>query len=106
MDQPIESTFAARIDENPVAPADGKGSERLATLATDTGTAYPALAAALRQPKIAALLRGAFEGSLYLTTLATRDPARLERILMQSPEDHFAELTARLDADMRARPTS
>ena len=100
MDQPIDSTFASRITESPVALAEGRGSERLAEFTTEVSANTPALGALLREAKIAALLRGAFEGSLYLTTLATRDPARLERILTDPPEDRFANLTARLNADM------
>ncbi|HEY8193853.1 MAG TPA: bifunctional [glutamine synthetase] adenylyltransferase/[glutamine synthetase]-adenylyl-L-tyrosine phosphorylase, partial [Hyphomicrobium sp.] len=102
MDQPLESSLASRIVETPVATADGRGTERLAALVEEAGATSPALTAALRDPKVEALLRGTFEGSLYLTTIASRDAARLGRILTGSPEDHFASATEVLAASMRA----
>jgi glutamate-ammonia-ligase adenylyltransferase len=100
MDQPLESSLASRIVEAPVAPPDGRGAERLTSLLAETDANAPDLAAVLREPKASALLRGTFEGSLYLMTLATLDTERLSRVLTRSPEDHFATITRNLVRSM------
>ncbi|WP_244437816.1 bifunctional [glutamine synthetase] adenylyltransferase/[glutamine synthetase]-adenylyl-L-tyrosine phosphorylase [Hyphomicrobium denitrificans] len=96
MDQPLESSLASRIAETPVAAPDGRGAERLTSLVAEAEANTPALAAVFRDPKVEALLRGTFEGSLYLATLATLDRERLDRVLTRSPEDHFATITRNL----------
>jgi len=102
MNDPSQLALAARIIETPVASPDGRGAERVASLLAAAETDAPALAAALRNPSIEALLRGTFDGSLYLATLASLDPARLGRVLTEVPEDHFEALTATIAADMGA----
>ena len=102
MDQPLESSLASRIVESPVAAPDGRGVERLPLLVAEAEANAPALAAVLRDSKVEALLRGTFDGSLYLTTLATLDAARLGRVLTQSPEDHFVTITQSLAQSMSA----
>jgi glutamate-ammonia-ligase adenylyltransferase len=104
MDQPLESSLAARIVETPVGSRDGRGAEWLSSLIADAEVTAPGLAAALRNPKVEALLRGAFDGSLYLTAIATRDLGRLERILSDAPEDHFERATESLIAAMAQAP--
>ncbi|HVX37084.1 MAG TPA: bifunctional [glutamine synthetase] adenylyltransferase/[glutamine synthetase]-adenylyl-L-tyrosine phosphorylase [Hyphomicrobium sp.] len=100
MDQPLKSSLASRIVETPVAAPDGRGVERLPSLVAEAEANAPALVAVFRDPKVEALLRGAFDGSLYLTTLATLDTARLGRVLAQPPEDHFATITQNLAQSM------
>ena len=102
MDQPLKSSLASRIVETPVAAPDGRGVERLASLVAEAEANAPALAAVFRDPKVEALLRGTFDGSLYLTTLATLDTARLGRVLTQPPEDHFATITQNLAQSMNS----
>ena len=104
MDQPIESSLASRIVEAPVSAPDGRGAERLSSLVTEAEANAPALAAVLRDPKVADLLRGTFDGSLFLTMLATFDLERLGRVLTQVPEDHFAAMTRDLAQTMSAVP--
>ncbi len=104
MDQPIESSLASRIVEAPVSAPDGRGAERLSSLMTEAEANAPALAAVLRDPKVADLLRGTFDGSLFLTMLATFDLERLGRVLTQVPEDHFAAMTRDLAQTMSAVP--
>ncbi|WP_244466041.1 bifunctional [glutamine synthetase] adenylyltransferase/[glutamine synthetase]-adenylyl-L-tyrosine phosphorylase [Hyphomicrobium sp. GJ21] len=104
MDQPIESSLASRIVEAPVSAPDGRGAERLSSLVTEAEANAPALAAVLRDPKVADLLRGTFDGSLFLTMLATFDLERLGRVLTQAPEDHFAAMTRDLAQTMSAVP--
>ncbi|MBN9354524.1 MAG: bifunctional [glutamine synthetase] adenylyltransferase/[glutamine synthetase]-adenylyl-L-tyrosine phosphorylase, partial [Hyphomicrobium denitrificans] len=104
MDQPIESSLASRIVEAPVSALDGRGAERLSSLVTEAEANAPALAAVLRDPKVADLLRGTFDGSLFLTMLATFDLERLGRVLTQVPEDHFAAMTRDLAQTMSAVP--
>lgn len=104
MDQPVESSLAARISETSVAPPDGRGAERLAALITEANGSCPQLASMLQDEKVAALLSGTFEGSLYLTTLATRDLARLVHLLAEAPEDHFKRLTESFVATMAEAP--
>jgi glutamate-ammonia-ligase adenylyltransferase len=104
MDQLLESSLRARIVESPIATANGRGAERLTTVVMEAAATSPGLASALGDPKVSALLQGAFEGSLYLTTLATRDPARLERTLTEPPEDRFANLTKSFAAGMSTAP--
>jgi len=104
MDQPIESSLASRIVEAPVSAPDGRGAERLSSLVTEAEANAPALAAVLRDPKVADLLRGTFDGSLFLTMLATFDLERLGRVLTQVPEDHFAAMTRDLAQTMSTVP--
>jgi glutamate-ammonia-ligase adenylyltransferase len=104
MDQPIESSLASRIVEAPVSAPDGRGAERLNSFVTEAEVNAPALAAVLRDPKVADLLRGTFDGSLFLTMLATFDLERLGRVLTQVPEDHFAAMTRDLAQTMSAVP--
>jgi glutamate-ammonia-ligase adenylyltransferase len=103
MDQPAQSSLASRIVETPVAAPDGRGAERLTSLVSEAVNA-PSLAAALRDPKVEALLRGTFDGSLYLATLATLDRERLARVLTQAPEAHFADMTDGLSQAMSTAP--
>ena len=49
-------------------------------------------------PKVDALLRGIIGCSPYLTGLITRRPQALLAVLTSTPDDHFAALTATLDA--------
>jgi glutamate-ammonia-ligase adenylyltransferase len=104
MDQPAPSSLAARIIEAPVSAPDGRGAERLSSLVTEAEAKAPSLVALLRDPKVEALLRGTFDGSLFLTMLATFDVERLERILTRVPEDHFAAMTRTLAQDMSVVP--
>ena len=80
----------------------GRGAERLAALQSEATQASSELAEALHDPKVEDLLSGTFEGSPYLTALATRDFARLARVLREPPEAHFAGLTESLAVSMRA----
>jgi glutamate-ammonia-ligase adenylyltransferase len=102
MDQSLESTLASRIVEFPVAAPDGRGAERVPQMLAEAEANTPAFAAVLRDPKVQSLLRGTFDGSLYLTTLASLDAVRLARILTQVPERHFANLTSEFAATMGA----
>lgn len=51
-----------------------------------------ALADALKMPTVRALLQGIASGSSYLTTLMTRDAARLERVLSTDPGQRLAAM--------------
>jgi [glutamine synthetase] adenylyltransferase / [glutamine synthetase]-adenylyl-L-tyrosine phosphorylase len=102
MDHPLEASLIARLAEAPVSLVRGRGAERLAALQSEATQASSELAEALHDPKVQDLLSGTFEGSPYLTALATRDFARLARVLREPPEAHFAGLMESLDVSMRA----
>jgi len=53
-------------------------------------------------PAVRGLLAGIFGASPYLTSLIERNPASLLRAFGASPEQHFAELVAELDAAVDA----
>lgn len=98
MDQQIsQQSLAARIAEWPQASVNGRGAERFDALKAE---APPELALLLDDAKVAKLLTGVLEGSPYLTTLATRDHARLARILTDAPGLRFEALTRDLIAAM------
>lgn len=100
MDQPLAQSLAARIAEWPRAPTMGRGATHLAALKSEANAAGSPLSAILADPKVENLLAGVFEGSPYLTTLATRDHARLARILSEPPETLFPVLTDELTSAM------
>jgi glutamate-ammonia-ligase adenylyltransferase len=104
MEQSVKSSLASRLTDAPVFLPEGRGAEHFAALKSDAGESAPALAEALQDPRVERLLRGTFEGSPYLTTLATRDFDRLARVLSEPPEAHFAKLTETLSVSMRAAP--
>jgi glutamate-ammonia-ligase adenylyltransferase len=99
MDQPVDSLLS-RLTEAPVCPADGRGAEHFKAFAMEAEQASPDLAMVLRDERVEMLLRGVFEGSPYLMTLATRDPDRLKRVLVEPPEARFARLTEALADEM------
>ena len=88
----------SRIGATPVSTADGVGTDRRAALRAEAAAEFCAI---LDEPAAARLLAGTFEGSPYLTGLATRDVTRLARILSEPPETLFAELTLELSNAMR-----
>ncbi len=100
MDKPVAPSLAARIAEWPRSVAAGRGAERFQALKSEARTAHPPLAALLEDPDVESLLKGVFEGSPYLTTLANRDYARLARILAEPPEARFSALTENVVAAM------
>jgi [glutamine synthetase] adenylyltransferase / [glutamine synthetase]-adenylyl-L-tyrosine phosphorylase len=99
--------FSARIVAAPVAVDDARVTAILAELreraAADSELA--ALAALLEEKPVADLLAGVVSGSPYLTTLATRDLQRLQRILTCHPEARLPELRAELARDIAAATT-
>jgi len=98
MDSPVPSPspFYERISAAPVSSEAGK--QQLDAFAYSCGN--DALVRALCAPPVSALLAGTLENSPYLTTLATRDPARLLRVLTACPEELFDALTRELEAAM------
>ncbi len=100
MDRPAPSPlpFNERISAAPVSTEAGR--QQLEAFASACGN--DALVAALKAPQVAALLAGTIENSAYLTTLATRDPARLLRVLTACPEELFDALTRELETAMAA----
>jgi [glutamine synthetase] adenylyltransferase / [glutamine synthetase]-adenylyl-L-tyrosine phosphorylase len=84
-----QTIFVERIREAPVSGVQGR--QELDAYRRDARSELQAL---LDDPKIAGLLRGVFEGSLYLSGLIQRDAARFERILTSVPEALFAARTA------------
>ena len=102
MDQPVNSSLVSRLAEAPVSLSDGRGAEHFTALTEEARRAAPDLAEILRDPRAEALLRGTFDGSPYLTGLATRDLERLSRVLLESPEAHFSRLTEALSLSMRS----
>jgi len=99
--------FAERVGEVPEANDDGRALAALNALRERVGSdaALAPLRAVLEQPRTAALLRGVFAGSPYLTGLIERDPGRLQRILSRAPETHAKELKAELSANLAAAST-
>jgi glutamate-ammonia-ligase adenylyltransferase len=91
----------ARISEGPKALAGGIGEDRFNTLRQDalSDTSWE-LADVLNDGKVRDLLTGVFDGSPYLSTLASRDHTRLARILIEPPELLFEDLTRTLHASM------
>ena len=91
-EMPNPNTLAGRIVEAPchdgATAADDLAS--LARAAEDAGLLR--LGEMLGQEKVRALLHGTLSGSPYLRGLMLRDPARLERLLISVPEEHFAAL--------------
>ena len=102
MDQPVKSSLVSRIAEAPGSLSDGRGAEHFTELMEEARQATPDLAEVLHDPNVEDLLRGTFEGSPYLRSLATRDFARLARVLLEQPEAHFARLTETLNLSMRS----
>lgn len=95
-------SLAARIEALPVSPADGKGAELLASLRETAAPSLPLLAELLADRRVAALFRGVFENSSYLSALAAREPARLERCLVGEPEALVTQLSQDFRLEMRA----
>ena len=87
-----------RISEAPVAGDDARAAAAVSGLQerakADAGLAP--LAAALANPRAAALLAGIFAGSPYLSGLIDRDLGRLQGILTTAPEARMRELKAEL----------
>ncbi len=102
MDQPVNSSLVSRLAEAPVSLSDGRGAEHFTALTEEARRAASDLAEILHDPRAEALLRGTFDGSPYLTSLATRDLERLSRVLLESPEAHFSRLTEALSLSMRS----
>ncbi|MBS0233720.1 MAG: bifunctional [glutamine synthetase] adenylyltransferase/[glutamine synthetase]-adenylyl-L-tyrosine phosphorylase [Proteobacteria bacterium] len=101
MDQPIAQSLAARITEWPRSAVSGRGAAHFDALSSEAKLGCPALFGLLGDTKVENLLKGVFEGSPYLTTLANRDHARLARILGEPPEALFSAATDDLTAAMR-----
>ena len=104
MDQPVSSSLAARIAEWPHSLPAGRGAERFETLKAEARSSCPPLAELLNDAKVENLLKGVFDGSPYLTTLASRDLARLARIIGEPPGPRFSKLTEELISGMRRVP--
>ncbi|MBN9247169.1 MAG: bifunctional [glutamine synthetase] adenylyltransferase/[glutamine synthetase]-adenylyl-L-tyrosine phosphorylase, partial [Hyphomicrobium sp.] len=102
MDQIVSPSLAAQIAEWPQSSPAGIGAERFNALKAEAESSCPPLRALLSNPKVENLLKGAFDGSPYLTALANRDLARLVRILGEAPEARFRKATEDLTAGMRA----
>ncbi len=83
MDQPVNSSLVSRLAEAPVSLSDGRGAEHFTALTEEARRAASDLAEILHDPRAEALLRGTFDGSPYLTSLATRDLERLSRVLLR-----------------------
>jgi [glutamine synthetase] adenylyltransferase / [glutamine synthetase]-adenylyl-L-tyrosine phosphorylase len=99
MDQPLPHSLAAGIREWPHALTNGAGAARFAELKAQYAD-HSQLSVLLADPKVERLLTGAFEGSRYLTTLASRDPDRLARVLGEAPDRRFSSATSALIAAM------
>ncbi len=100
MQGPTETTFALaeRISETPPADGSARVAGEIEMLRQQAG-ADPALANLERLLDSAAvreLLTGTLSGSPYLQGLITRDLARLQRVLGQSPEQRLHALQAEL----------
>ncbi len=102
-----QSGFAGRIVEWPVSDPTGPAASVLGELIELAGgdPALGGLAAQLQDPKVIALLRGTISGSPYLKSLVMRDPARLERILTQSPEETFENWRRDLESTLSSVET-
>ena len=87
MDQSVDSLLS-RLTEAPVCPANGRGVEHFKTFAMEAEQASPDLAMVLRDGRAEMLLRGVFEGSPYLTTLATRDSDPCPLFATARPNQH------------------
>lgn len=95
-------SLAARVMEWPVSSPDGDGARQLKALKAMAGPDRPVLAALIENARVAALLSGMFEGSAYLSTLAERDPVRLQRCLVHDPDVYFTALTASFCSEIAA----
>jgi [glutamine synthetase] adenylyltransferase / [glutamine synthetase]-adenylyl-L-tyrosine phosphorylase len=104
MDQPFSSSLAARIAEWPHSLPAGRGAERFETLKAEARSSYPPLVELLNDARVENLLAGVFDGSPYLTTLASRDLARLARIFGEPPGPRFSKLTEELTSAMHQAP--
>ena len=101
MDQPVSSNLAARIAEWPHSLPAGRGAERFETLKAEARSSCPPLAELLNDAKVENLLKGVFDGSPYLTTLASRALARLARIIGEPPGPRFS---LRVKVGVQLRP--
>jgi glutamate-ammonia-ligase adenylyltransferase len=101
MDQPVAGSLAARIAEWPRFLDAGRGAARFDALKSEVRIAHPKLFELLEDPNVENLLKGIFDGSPYLATLANRNPERLAHNLGDSPEARFSALTETLIAAMR-----
>ncbi len=104
MDQPTPSSFAARVAEYPRSLPSGRGAEHFGALKAEAENSCPPLVEFLSDTKVENLLKGVFDGSPYLTTLANRDLPRLARILGEPPGERFSKLTEDLISGMRQAP--
>src|SRR5262249_38796878 len=85
-----------RICAAPVVHDGARAASALADLGQRCG-AVPGLAdlgRLLAVPAVRELLAGVFGASPYLTNLIERNPESLQRALLASPEQRFAELVA------------
>ena len=93
-----------RLRDAPVALPNGEGMRRLAAFVAEIAP-VPELARLhhrVAQVRVGKFLAGVFEGSPYLTALIEREPARLQGILEDSPEETFKRLLEALAVEMRA----
>lgn len=88
-----------RINETPFAVSQDRWHSEIAELseaAQTEGFDRELLSEVLGSARVQRLLAGTFCASPYLLGLARRSPARLFRILAETPEDHFEALKVRL----------
>ena len=88
-----------RLRDAPVSADEGQAAEQMQALRLEAAE-NSELLDLIAKPGVARFLRGVFEGSPYLSTLVTRDTARLVRILGSTPEAYFASRTAELHVAM------
>ncbi len=92
-------TLADAINSAPRTYDEGRATNVMADLSAVAATLpTQALTEALAKPTVRALLRGVASGSTYLSTLLTRDAARLERVLLTDPAERFAQMAEELRA--------
>ena len=87
------------ISDAPLCSENGAAAGRFADLRA-AAAAQPAFLDLLRDDKVAALLKGVFDSSPYLTAMCLQHPERLARVLMEPPERHFERLTEGVRAAM------
>jgi glutamate-ammonia-ligase adenylyltransferase len=91
-------TLADAINSAPRVCDQARANQVLADLdAAAAAASLPGLTACLAAPTVRSLLQGVASGSPYLTTLMTRDAARLERVLQNDPSERLAAMAADLD---------
>ncbi len=99
-------TLADSINSAPRVYDQARADQVLADLEAAAATTPAAgLAATIGAPTVRALLQGVASGSPYLTTLMTRDPERLARVLLSDPLARLTTMSSDLAANLAKAAT-